>query len=167
MDFELVKWQLGYVGDIAKYANNKNIADNLRDTFPYPYTLDDAKYYVNHCMRKEGEGQVCRAIVVNGEAVGSVGVFFRDDVYCKTGEVGYWLAEPFWSKGIMSSAISQICEMVFGEYDVVRIFAEPFANNIGSRKALEKAGFVLEGIMRNSVFKNDKVLDSCMYAMLK
>ena len=167
MDFELVKWQLGYAEDIAKYANNKNIADNLRDTFPYPYTLDDAKYYVNHCMRKEGEGQVCRAIVVNGEAVGSVGVFFRDDVYCKTGEVGYWLAELFWGKGIMSSAISQICEVVFGEYDIIRIFAEPFANNIGSRKALEKAGFMLEGIMRNSVFKNDKVLDSCMYAILK
>jgi len=167
MDFELKKWRLDYVKDIAKYANNKKIADNLRNAFPYPYTEDDAKRYINHCIIKEGDGQVCRAIVVDGEAVGSIGVFFRDDVYSKTAELGYWLAENFWCKGIMTRAIAQVCEMIFSEYDVVRIYAEPFANNIGSRRVLEKAGFILEGIMKNSVFKNDTIQDSCMYAMLK
>ncbi|NLP25774.1 MAG: GNAT family N-acetyltransferase [Clostridiales bacterium] len=167
MEFELKKWRLDYIKEIAEYANNKNIADNLRNAFPYPYTLDDAKYYVNHCMRKEGESQICRAIVINKKAIGSVGVFFRDDVYSKTGEIGYWLAEEFWGRGIMNTAISKVCKIVFDEYDIIRIHAEPFADNIGSRKALEKAGFMLEGIMKNNVIKNNKVLDSCMYAKLK
>lgn len=167
MEFELKKWRLDYIKEIAEYANNKKIADNLRDAFPYPYTEDDAKFYIKHCMREEGHTQICRAIVINKKAVGSVGVFFRDDVYSKTGEIGYWLAEEFWGRGIMNTAISKVCKIVFDEYDIIRIHAEPFADNIGSRKALEKAGFILEGIMKNNVIKNNKILDSCMYAKLK
>ncbi|MEM1484343.1 GNAT family protein [Oscillospiraceae bacterium PP1C4] len=167
MNYELKKWQPDYTQSIAMYANNENIAANLRNVFPHPYTLADAEWYVNACAANSEEQQLCRAIVVNGEAVGSIGVFLKTDVYCKSAELGYWLGEPFWRQGIMSSAIRQLCSEAFKKFDIIRIFAEPYSHNIGSRKALEKAGFTLEGVLKNSVYKNGKVSDSCIYALLK
>jgi ribosomal-protein-alanine N-acetyltransferase len=167
MDFVLAKWHVDYAGHVAEYANNKKIADNLRNVFPHPYTLDDAKSYVCSCAESDELGQICRAIMINGKAVGSIGIFLREDVYCKSAEIGYWIGEPFWGKGIMSSAIEELCSMAFKQYDIVRIFAEPYAHNIGSRKALEKAGFEMEGIMEKSVFKNGAIFDSCIYALVK
>lgn len=166
-EFELRKWQANDADSVAKYANNSKIADNLRNAFPYPYTKANAEYYIDSCISKADTCQYTRAIVVGGEAVGSIGVFIKDDVYCKSGEIGYWLGEPFWNRGIISSSIQQICHDVFNQYDIVRIFAEPFAHNIGSRKALEKAGFELEGILKKNVYKNGDYFDSCIYALLK
>jgi ribosomal-protein-alanine N-acetyltransferase len=98
--------------------------------------------------------------------VGSIGVFVKDDVYRKSAEIGYWLGEPYWGRGIMTDAIRQMCRMAFERFDIVRIFAEPFAYNAGSMRALEKAGFTLEGVHRMSVFKNGQFYDSCTYALL-
>ncbi len=167
MNFELKKWHIEYAQSIAEYANNKNIADNLRNAFPYPYTIDDAINYVSSCTENDETRQVCRAIVADGKAVGSIGIFLKDDVYYRSAEIGYWLGEPFWNKGITSRAIKQLCKIAFEQYDIIRIFAEPFAYNIGSRKALEKAGFALEGIMEKSICKNGKIFDSCLYALIK
>jgi len=139
----------------------------LRNVFPFPYTYEHAEWYVKKCIEKGEVNQLCRAIVVNGEAVGSIGVFVREDVYCKTAEVGYWLGEPFWNNGLMSEAVKQLCDEAFKTFDIIRIFAEPFAYNIGSRRTLEKAGFVLEGIMKKSVYKRGEIFDSCMYALIK
>ncbi len=164
--FKLRKWEIDDIQSVVKYANNKNVADNLRNVFPHPYTLENAEGYVRLCISSGETKQCCRAITVNGEVVGSIGVFIKDDVYCKTGEVGYWLGEDFWGRGIMSQAIKEICEFVFDNYEVVRIFAEPFAWNIGSRKALEKAGFKLEGILEKNVFKNGIIGDTCMYGLI-
>lgn len=166
-DILLRKWKIEDAGAVAKYANNKKIADNLRDAFPYPYTLEDAKRYVEACAENNETGQCCRAIVVDDEAVGSIGVFLKDDVYRKSAEIGYWLAEPFWGRGIITEAIRQICSYAFSHYDIARIFAEPFAINQGSRRALEKAGFKLEGILESSVYKNGQIMDSCVYALLR
>lgn len=167
MEFELRKWRNSDADSVAKYANNINIANNLRNVFPYPYTIKDAKWYVNSCTSNDEIRQCTRAIVVDGEAVGSIGIFIKDDVYCKSGEIGYWLGEPFWNRGIISEAIKQICDFVFQKYDVVRIFSEPYAGNLGSRKVLEKAGFELEGILRKSVYKNGAIFDSCIYSLIK
>lgn len=167
MEFELRKWRNSDAESVAKYANNINVANNLRNVFPHPYTIEDAKWYVNSCANNDESCQCTRAIVVNGEAVGSIGIFIKDDVYCKSGEIGYWLGEPFWNKGIVSEAIKQICDLVFQKYDVVRIFSEPYARNIGSRKVLEKAGFELEGVLKKSVYKNGVILDSCIYSLIK
>lgn len=165
-NFKLRKWEIDDIKSIEKYANNKNVADNLRNIFPYPYTLEDAEDYVRFCIKGDKKKQCCRAVTVNGEAVGSIGVFIKDDVYCKTAEVGYWLGEEFWGKGIMSKAIKEICEFVFDNYDIVRIFAEPFACNMGSKRALEKADFKLEGILEKSVYKNGVIGDSCIYGLI-
>ncbi len=167
VDTELRKWKSEDIENVAKYANNIKIANNLRNAFPHPYTLEDAERYVSSCIANSESDQCCRAIVVAGEVVGSIGIFIKDDVYCKSAEIGYWLAEPFWGRGIMTQAIMQLCEYAFDTYDIVRIFAEPFANNSGSRRSLEKAGFTLEGILKNSVYKNGQIVDSCIYAFIK
>ena len=167
MDFELHKWQKEFAGDVANYADNSKIAQNLRNVFPYPYTLADAEWYVNDCIEKEGKYQICRAIVVNGEAVGSIGIFVQTDVHTKCAELGYWLGEPFWNSGIMTRAVKQLCTEAFSEFDILRIYAEPFAHNSGSCRVLEKAGFRLEGRLKSNIYKNGKIYDSCIYGLLK
>lgn len=167
MEFILREWRKEDVLEIAKAANNPNIAKCLRNTFPNPYSLDDAKWYVNDCITNEGKNQITRAIVVEGKAVGSIGIFIKDDVYEKSGELGYWLSEDYWRQGITSTAVQQICKESFSTFDIVRIFAEPFDCNIGSKGVLEKAGFTYEGTMRNGVYKNGKIVSYCMYSILR
>lgn len=165
MEFILREWRDTDAEAMARFANNSKIAKNLRDGFPHPYTVEDARAYIAGC--KADTAGFARAIEAEGMAVGSIGIFPGHDVYRKSAELGYWLAEPYWGKGIMSHAVELICEVVFSEMDIVRIFAEPFAKNKASQRVLEKAGFVLEGIMRNSVYKNGEIQDSCIYALLK
>lgn len=166
-DFKIRQWQNNDVENISIVANNPNIAGNLRNTFPYPYTIDDAKWYVKNCISKEGKNQITRAIEVDGKAVGSIGIFVQNDVYEKSGELGYWLSEEYWRLGITSRAVVQICKEAFSALDIVRVYAEPFEWNSGSRGVLEKAGFTYEGTMRNGVYKNGKVFSYCMYSILQ
>lgn len=167
IDFELRKWEKEFVDSLANHANNNNIEANLRDAFPNPYTKKDAKEYIANCIANEGKKQICRAIYINGEAVGSIGVFVGKDVYRKSAEIGYWLSEIYWDRGIMSQAVKNICEKAFENFDIVRIYAEPFHDNIPSRKVLSNAGFSLEGVMMNGVYKNDEIKDYCMYALVR
>ncbi len=152
---------------IAKHANNINIANNVRNIFPYPYTVEDAIAFINDCQSSDEKCQYIRAIVVNQAAVGVVGCNIQDDVHCKCFEIGYWLGEEFWSRGIMTEAVTRLCREVFLTQDVVRIFAEIFAYNTGSIKVLEKAGFQLEGRLRSSIYKNGTISDSFIYGLIK
>lgn len=167
MDFTLREWRREDAADVARYADNEKIARNLRDVFPHPYTLADAQDFVNSCVEGAPETSMCRAIVVDGHAVGSIALFRGSDVYQKTAELGYWLAEDYWGKGIMTRAVEQLCREGFSRWDIQRIYAEPFAHNAGSRRVLEKAGFCLEGVLRRSVCKRGETCDSCMYALLR
>lgn len=168
MDFILRPWKQEDVNDVLRYANNDKIARNLRDVFPYPYILTDAQAFVNSCVEGGEDRQLCRAIEVDGRAVGSIGLFLGSDVYRMTAELGYWLAEDYWGRGIMTEAVKRICEEGAGRWeDLVRIYAEPFAHNTASRRVLEKAGFTLEGVMRRGVYKRGQVCDFCMYALLR
>lgn len=166
-EFLLREWKKEDAENIAKEANNINIAKNLRNTFPYPYTLEDAKWYVNDCISNANNHQITRAIEVDNKAVGSIGIFIKTDVLEKSGELGYWLSEDYWRQGIMSEAARMICKEAFVSFDIIRIFAEPFAYNLGSRGVLEKAGFTYEGTMRNGVYKNGNVHSYCMYSLLR
>lgn len=165
--FALREWQQDDAEAVALAANNQKIAENLRNAFPYPYTLEAAKWYVNDCIARRDERQITRAIVVEGVVAGSIGVFVQTDVYEKSAELGYWLSEEYWGQGIMTAAVRQICREAFARFDLLRIYAEPFAHNRGSRRVLEKAGFTCEGTMRNGVFKNGQVHSYCMYALLR
>lgn len=167
IEFELRKWDKDYIDDLALHANNFKIASNLRDAFPFPYTKKDAKEFISICMAHEGKGQLCRAIVVKGEAVGCIGIHLGTDVFRKSAEIGYWLSETYWDMGIMSEAVKDMCEIAFKKFDIVRIYAQPFYHNLPSRRVLDNAGFSLEGIMINGAYKNDDIIDYCMYAKIR
>lgn len=166
-EFQLRPWKTEDAKSLAKSANNLHIAQNLRNAFPNPYTLEAAVWYINDSIANAGEKQINDAIVVDGQAVGSIGIFVKDDVYEKSAELGYWLSEDYWRRGIMSKAVGIICQEAFERFDIIRIFAEPFADNAGSRRVLEKAGFTCEGIMRNGVYKNGEIHSYCMYSVLR
>ena len=166
-EFELRKWKPEDAEEVAKAADNPAIEKNLRNTFPHPYSLADARWYMEDCIAKEGRGQITRAIVVDGVAVGSIGIFVKDDVYEKSAELGYWLSEAYWGQGIMSRAVRMLCREAFSVFDIVRIYAEPFDYNAASRGVLEKAGFTYEGTMRNGVYKNGSIYSYCMYSILR
>jgi RimJ/RimL family protein N-acetyltransferase len=124
--------------------NNKNIQDNLRDGLPYPYTEDDAKYYINEMLKADKNSIFAFAITADDRVVGSIGVFRKDNIHSLTAEIGYYIAEPFWGKGLGTCAIKQTCQYVFSNTDILRIFAEPFSYNIASCQILEKSGFKMK-----------------------
>jgi ribosomal-protein-alanine N-acetyltransferase len=150
---------------LVKYANNKKIADNLRNAFPHPYSEQNAIDFIKSA-NENNPNKLVLAIDLNGELIGCIGAFKQVDIYSKNAEIGYWLAEPFWGNGYVSSVIKKILPMVFENMDIVRIYAEPFENNIGSKKVLEKAGFKLEAVLKNNIFKNGEILSSCIYSLL-
>ena len=145
-------WRTDDAASIAKYANNRKIWINLRDGFPYPYQLSYAENFLSKVAQQNP--RTVFAIANDKEAIGSIGLMLGGDVHRFTAEMGYWLAEPFWNKGIMSEVVS-------------RLFAEPYIGNTASVRVLEKAGFVLEGTLRASVFKDGKVLDQFLYAKIR
>ena len=167
MKFQLRTWRLDDAFSIAVYANNEKIAANLRDIFPYPYSKEDAHAYIAGVLAADDTKQLVFAIDVQGEAVGSIGIALGNDIHCKTAEIGFWLGEPFWHKGIITQSIREMTAIAFQTYGIVRIYAEVFAHNTPSRKALERAGFTLEGILKNSICKQGKIFDSCIYALVK
>ena len=165
--FSLRPYCMEDIPSMVQHANSWKVAHNLRDVFPHPYTEKDARDFVALCLQNEGRGQLCRAIDVDGAAVGSIGLTRGTDVYRRSGELGYWLAEPLWGRGIMTAAVTAMCREGFEAWDIVRIHAQPFARNLASRRVLEKAGFTLEGTLRQSVYKNGEMLDACIYALLR
>ena len=133
----------------AQAADNPKIAGNLRNLFPSPYTLEDAVLYINDCISNKGNGRIDRAIEVDGQTAGSITITVQEDMYGKSAELGYWLSEEHWRKGIMSEAVRQICREAFAVFDIVRIYAEPFAYNTGSRRVLEKISWPIIEATKN------------------
>ena len=157
-------WAMDDAGSLARYANNPKIAANLRDGFPNPYTIFDAESFLSQMMSHSP--RTVFAIANQREAIGSIGLMIGHDVHRFTAELGYWLAEPFWGKGIMTSAVVAITGFGFEEFHLNRIYAEPYTRNPASSRILEKAGYRLEGTLRASVVKHGEVLDQFMYAKI-
>ncbi len=164
--FALRPWEQGDAEALAAAANHADIAKNLRDRFPFPYTRSDAEAFLAHCETCGEEG-LNYCIAVRGVPVGGVGVIPGTDVYRKSAEIGYWLNSAHWGKGIMTEAVKRVCGEVFERFDIVRLHADVFASNPASCRVLQKAGFVCEGIKRQSVYKNGVVQDALTYALLK
>ncbi len=165
--FTLRPWRPEDAAAIVPYADDPLVAENLRDVFPNPYRLQDAEAYVRCCVEQEGQGQLCRAIVIDGSPCGSIGLFRGTDVCRKSAELGYWLGRPYWGRGVITGAVKAICREGFAAWDIARIYAEPYDRNLGSRRVLEKAGFTLEGTLRSSVWKQGQLLDSRIYSLLR
>ena len=161
------KWKRSDAKDLAIALSNKRIQDNIRDGLPYPYTEQDGADYISAMLSADENEVFAFAVTVDGRAVGSIGVFRRENIHRQTAELGYYLAEEYWGKGIMTEAVTQVCKYVFEKSDVIRIYAEPFAYNAPSCRVLEKAGFQYEGTLRSNAVKNGKILDMKMYSLLK
>ena len=161
------KWELSDAKELSAALSNRKIQDNLRDGLPYPYTEQDGADYISAMLFADVNETFAFAITVGDKVVGSIAVFRQENIHRQTAELGYYIAEEYWGRGIMTEAVEQICEYVFGKSDIVRIYAEPFAYNVASCRVLEKAGFQYEGTLRSNAVKNGKVIDMKMYSLLK
>lgn len=161
------KWKLSDATDLAMAISNKKIQNNLRDGLPYPYTEQDGANFISDMLSADENETFAFAITIDNKVIGSIGVFRQGNVHRLTAELGYYIAEEYWGRGIMTEAVRQTCEYVFDNSDIIRIYAEPFAYNIASCRVLEKAGFQYEGTLRNNAVKNGKIIDMKMYSMLK
>ena len=159
------EWRLADAEAVARHANNPNIARHLRDRFPHPYTLADAKSFLAHVVRDTGT-PTNLAIEVDGEAVGGVGFTKATDVERFSAEIGYWLSESYWRRGIMTEVLTLVTRDVFERRNLLRVFALPFADNPASVRVLEKAGYVREGLLRSSVVKYGRPRDQLLYARI-
>ncbi len=167
MKCRIRKWELSDAKDLAAAPSNKKVQDNLRDGLPYPYTEQDGKEFISAMLSADENETFAFAIMVDDKVVGSIGIFRQGNIHSQTAELGYYIAEEYWGKGIMTEAVKQICAYVFAKSDIIRIYAEPFAYNIASCRVLEKVGFQYEGTLRSNAVKNGKVIDMEMYSLLK
>lgn len=157
-------WRMGDAEALARHADNRKIWLNLRDAFPHPYTVNDARDFIKGLRNRVPETTF--AIAVNGEAAGSVGFVLRHDVERVSAEIGYWLAEPFWGRGIATDALAAMTDYAITTYQLTRIYALPFAWNAASCRVLEKTGYVLEARLRRSAIKNGVITDQLQYAFV-
>ena len=149
----------------ARYANDLTVWRNLRDVFPHPYTLEHAVAFLEHVATRPPGCHM--AIVIGGEAVGSIGLKLGTDVERVSAELGYWLGAPFRGRGVMTEAIRAFTDDAFDRFELTRIFALPFAHNAASCRVLEKAGFTLEGVLRWSAIKEGQNIDQRQYARVR
>lgn len=151
---------------LAQLANNTKVAAQVRDNFPSPYTLSDAHYWIDFCTGRHNGESFHRAIYYNDEFVGGIGVLRQEDIHRNNAEIGYWLGEPYWGLSIMTAAVIQMTEWIFGNTSITRLYAGVFETNFPSMRVLEKAGYHLEAIHRKAIIKNDQVLDEHLFVKL-
>lgn len=167
MNCTIRPWRMSDAMDLAAVLSDPAILNNLRDGLPYPYTEKDAEDYITAMLCADKSAVFAYAICLEDRAVGSIGAFRQSNIHFRTAELGYYLAREYWGRGIVTEAVRQLCERVFAQTDILRIYAEPFSDNVGSRRVLEKAGFQLEGILRRNACKNGRVLDMALYALTR
>lgn len=167
MEVSIRPWRMSDALCLAEIINSKKIQDNLRDGIPYPYFEKDGEEFIASMLNADRDNTFAFAITVAGRLAGSIGAYRKTNIHRRTAEIGYYVGEQFWGKGVCTKAVKLVCQYVFDNTDIIRIYAEPFADNIASCKVLEKAGFDLEGTLRSNAVKNGKVIDMRMYSLIK
>ncbi len=160
---EVRSWSEADVASLTLYANNRAIWRTLRDG-PDPYGEEDARAYLAQARKQQPEATF--AIAVDGTAVGSIGFTLGHNVERISAELGYWLAEPYWGRGIATEAVRAVTAYAIAEHGLTRVFALPFAGNAASCRVLEKVGFVCEARLRKSAKKDGRVTDQFLYAFV-
>ena len=164
-DLKVRSWRKSDLDSLVRYANNPNIAGNLRDQFPHPYTrFKGASYLVEV---RSAQVETSFAVEYGGEAIGGIGFKLGTDVARLSAEMGYWLGEPYWGRGLTTRAVLAASDWAFDSYRLTRIFAMAFSHNVASMRVLEKAGFVREGTLRRSAIKDGVILDQALYAKVR
>ena len=149
---------------LAGLCNNRKIWDNVRDYLPSPYTEQNALDFIRLCQQEAPTTTF--AIEYKGELAGCIGLVKQTDVYRLSAELGYWIGEPYWGKGIATQAVELITSYGFDQLGLVRIYSGVFEFNTASQRVLEKSGFKLEGIFEKSVIKNGRIHNELRYARL-
>jgi [ribosomal protein S5]-alanine N-acetyltransferase len=156
-------WRRDDAHAVAHHANNRLIACNLRNGFPNPYTLKDARRFIDLAQSMQPQTYLCIA-APHDEAIGSIGFVLQKDVERFSAEIGYWLSQEYWGRGIVSEALKVVTRYAMETYELIRIYATPFSHNAASCRVLEKCGYVFEGCLHRSAVKEGKVVDKLMYA---
>jgi RimJ/RimL family protein N-acetyltransferase len=159
-------WELSDAIELALIADNEKIVDKLRDGLPSPYSIKDAHDWLNLIMPENNPPRFF-AIMFDNQVVGNFGIVTKNNIYRKNVELGFYVSEKFWGKGIATKAIRASIPYAFENFDIVRIYAEAFSDNIASRRALEKAGLKLEATIKQNIIKNGIIKDSCIYSILR
>jgi RimJ/RimL family protein N-acetyltransferase len=155
------QWTFADLQSLVRHANNRDIWIHLRDRFPYPYLEDHGRSFLEHITAQSPP--MVWAIEVDNAAVGAIGLEPKTDVERVSAEIGYWLGQTYWGRGIVTEAVAAVTAHAFQRFDLLRIFALPFADNPGSIRVLEKAGYVLEGRLPQSTIKDGRVRDQLMF----
>ena len=155
-------WETGDLASLVEHADNRRIWENLRDRFPHPYTRRDGLTFLRRV--KDVWPETTFAIDVSGKAVGGIGFVLQQDVERVSAEIGYWLGEPYWGRGICTEALRAVTRFAIAEHGLTRVFAVPFAHNTASCRVLAKAGFRVEGHLRRSAIKDGRIVDQLLYA---
>jgi RimJ/RimL family protein N-acetyltransferase len=166
LNARLRPWHPTDAAALASHANDADIARYLRDVFPHPYDLADAQFYLGLVTDPASE-ELTVAIEVDGEAAGSISLLFQRDISRRSAEIGYWLGRRFWGRGLATAAVRALSDYGLAQFDLVRLYATVYAPNLASARVLEKAGYALEGRMRQAVTKHEQVLDALLYARVK
>lgn len=164
-DCKLRTWRDDDVDSLVLQAKDRRVWRNLRDVFPHPYTLDDARRWIAFARDVTPGAQF--AIDVAGRAIGGAGLFPRDDVYRRSAEIGYWLGRDYWGRGLATQVVPALVQYAFESFDVCRLSAEVFEGNAASMRVLEKSGFSLEGRLRKAITKDGRTLDAFLYALVR
>lgn len=162
-DFSLRRWRDGDESSLLANADNRKIWINLRDAFPHPYTLDDARRWI----QASKDSSTNFAIDVEGCAVGDIGITLQSDLFRRNAEIGFWLGEAYWGRGIMTEAVADMVKYAFEQFELERIFASVLEYNVGSARVLEKNGFVCEARCRRALIKEGRLYDQLLYARLR
>ena len=158
-------WATTDAESLHRHANNRQVSNQLRDRFPFPYELHHAQTFLTWISQQPSP--TVWAIEVDGEAAGGIGIEPRTDVERVSAEIGYWLGESCWNRGIVSEAVQAVTREAFARFEITRLYAVPFADHAASVRVLEKAGYVLEGRLRQSAIKDGQIRDQVMYAAYK
>lgn len=157
-------WTNDDLAALVKYADNRKIWLNLRDRFPHPYTRRDGRDFIQ--LARSQRPETMFAIEVEGEAAGGIGFVPNSDVERVSAEIGYWLGEPFWGRGIVTEALAAVTRFAIETHHLTRVYALPYARNAASCRVLEKAGFTLEARLRRSAVKDGEIIDQMQYAFV-
>lgn len=164
-DLKLREWRSSDEKRLYTLANNENLSRKLLDSFPHPYTRENAAQWIEHCQNEKKN--ILLAIEFKGEFVGGIGAHFKEDIHRYNVELGYWVGEPYWGQGIISKAIASFTDYLFSNYKINRVYGEVFENNTASAKVLEKNGFTKEAVLKKAAFKNGFFIDLIVYSKLK
>lgn len=165
MKIELRPWQIDDLDSLIENGNNFEVARFMTDVFPHPYTEEAARRFIDLATTEKPKR--LKAIAVDGMAVGGIGIHPKTDVLKKNAELGYWLGQAYWGKGIASQVVPQMVKFAFETYDITRLYACVYGNNKASQRVLEKCGFKLEAHFDKTIFKNGEFLDELIYAVRK